>query len=103
MRKSRSLGPAEVDHRKSLSLLRATLESTADGVLVVDNLGKITTFNQQFAEMWRIPPKVLVSGSDDEALSHVLDQLKEPDRFRAKVRELYAHPGQESFDTIEFR
>jgi len=43
MKKSRSLGPAEVDHRKSLSLLRATLESTADGVLVVDNLGKIST------------------------------------------------------------
>ena len=47
MKKGRSLGPAEVDHRKSLSLLRATLESTADGVLVVDNLGKITTYNQQ--------------------------------------------------------
>jgi len=103
MKKGRSLGPAEVDHRKSLSLLRATLESTADGVLVVDNLGKITTFNQQFAEMWRIPPQILASGNDDDALNHVLDQLKEPDLFRAKVRDLYAHPGQESFDTIEFK
>src|SRR6266852_7346796 len=97
MRKSRSLGPAEVDHRKSLSLLRATLESTADGVLVVDNLGKITTYNQQFAEMWRIPPSILSSGSDDDALNHVLEQLKDPERFRAKVSALYAHPGQESF------
>src|SRR5215467_1257805 len=103
MRKGKTFGPAEVDHRKSLSLLRATLESTADGVLVVDNLGKITTFNQQFAEMWRIPAKVLLSASDDDALNHVLDQLREPDQFRAKVRELYAHPGQESFDTIEFK
>src|SRR6267142_2424232 len=102
MKKSRSLGPAEVDHRKSLSLLRATLESTADGVLVVDNLGKITTYNQQFAEMWRLPPRVLSSGNDEDALDFVLDQLKDPDQFRKQVTELYSHPGQESFDTIEF-
>ena len=103
MRKSKTFGPAEVDHRKSLSLLSATLESTADGVLVVDNLGKITTFNQQFAEMWRIPAQVLSSGNDDDALGHVLDQLKDPEQFRKKVAELYAHPNQESFDTIEFK
>ncbi|HET7201505.1 MAG TPA: diguanylate cyclase, partial [Burkholderiales bacterium] len=103
MKKGRTFGPAEVDHRKSLSLLRATLESTADGVLVVDNLGKITTYNQQFAEMWRLPPNVLSSGSDEDALDYVLDQLKNPDEFRAKVRRLYDHPGQESFDTIEFK
>jgi len=103
MKKSRSLGPAEVDHRKSLSLLRATLESTADGVLVVDNLGKISTYNQQFAEMWRLPPHVLSSGKDEDALNFVLDQLKDPDQFRNKVNALYSYPGQESFDTIEFK
>ena len=103
MKKGRSLGPAEVDHRKSSSLLRATLESTADGILVVDNLGKITTYNRQFAEMWRIPPAVLSSGNDAQALDFVLDQLKDPGRFREKVRDLYAHPGRESFDAIEFK
>jgi diguanylate cyclase (GGDEF)-like protein/PAS domain S-box-containing protein len=103
MRRGKTFGPAEVDHRKSLSLLRATLESTADGVLVVDNLGKITTYNQQFAEMWRIPAQVLASGNDEDAINHVLDQLKEPEQFRAKVRELYDYPGRESFDTIEFK
>jgi len=103
MKKARNLGPAEVDHRKSLSLLRATLESTADGVLVVDNLGKISTFNQQFVEMWRIPPQILASGNDEEALNFVLDQVKNPDQFRRKIQELYSHPGQESFDTIEFK
>src|SRR6266702_209805 len=103
MKKGRSLGPAEVDHRKSSSLLRATLESTADGILVVDNLGKITTYNRQFAEMWRVPPAVLSSGNDAQALDFVLDQLKDPGRFREEVRELYAHPGRESFDAIEFK
>jgi len=103
MKKSRSLGPAEVDHRKSLSLLRATLESTADGVLVVDSLGRISTYNQQFAEMWRLPLQVLSSGKDEDALNFVLDQLKDPDQFRDKVSALYTYPDRESFDTIEFK
>src|SRR5438046_10682062 len=102
MKRSRSRVLAEVDHRKSLSLLRATLESTADGVLVVDNLGKISTYNQQFAEMWRLPPQVLSSGKDEDALNFGLDQLKDPDRFRDKVNALYPYPGQDSYDTIEY-
>jgi len=103
VKKSRGLGPAEADHPKSLSLLRATLESTTDGVLVVDNLGKITTYNQNFVEMWRIPPRVLASRNDEDAQQFVLDQLKDPDQFRQKVKELYAKPGLESSDTIEFK
>src|SRR5438445_7480446 len=103
MKKGRSLGPAEVDHRKSSSLVRAALESTEAGILVVDNLGKINTWNRQFAEIWRIPPEVLSFGSGAEALDFVLDQLKDPGRFREKVQEFYAHPGRESFDIIEFK
>ncbi len=103
MKKSKSLVPAEADHRKSLSLLRATLESTADGVLVVDNLGKITTYNQKFVEMWRIPQEVLSSGNAADGLNYVVDQVKEPERFLMKVQELYSQPPAESFDTIGFK
>src|SRR5258707_1273037 len=102
-REGPSRAPAGVAPRKALSLLRATLESTPDGVLVVDNLGKISTYNQQFAEMWRLPPQVLSSGKDEDALNFVLDQLKDPEQFRDKVNALYSYPGQESFDTIEFK
>src|SRR5258708_37217639 len=53
--------------------------------------------------MWRIPPQILASGNDEDALTFVLDQLKEPDHFRKQVKELYSEPSQESFDTIEFK
>ncbi len=86
-----------------ISLLRATLESTADGLLVVDREGRISTYNGQFTSMWRIPPEVLEARDDQAALAYVLDQLSEPDRFLSKVQELYATPEAESFDTLEFK
>ncbi|MBI5747172.1 MAG: diguanylate cyclase [Nitrospirae bacterium] len=87
----------------SLSLLRATLESTADGILVVNSEGKIESFNQKFVDMWRIPAPVAASRDDNQALAYVLDQLKDPEGFLAKVRELYSQQDAESFDVLEFK
>jgi diguanylate cyclase (GGDEF)-like protein/PAS domain S-box-containing protein len=89
--------------RNTLSLLQATLDSTADGILVVDNMGKITGFNNRFAEMWRISDQLLASRDDSEAIAYVLDQLINPQDFTAKVEELYTRPESESNDMIEFR
>jgi PAS domain S-box-containing protein len=93
---------AEEQARRAASLLAATLDATADGILVVDLDGKITAFNRRFAEMWQIPKEVIDSRDDDRALEHVVDQLNDPGAFLAKVRELYATPSAESFDVLGF-
>ncbi len=94
---------AEENLRNTLSLLGATLESTADGILVVDQQGKIVSFNRKFVEMWSIPDDILDSRDDQRALEFVLGQLKEPAEFLAKVKELYASPEAESYDLLEFK
>jgi PAS domain S-box-containing protein len=94
---------AEQSMRRTASLLQATLDSTADGILVVDSDGKISAFNRRFVEMWEIPQEVIDSRDDDQALAFVLGQLSDPDGFMAKVRELYAHPLEESFDILGFK
>ncbi|MFN2634238.1 MAG: PAS domain S-box protein [Thermoanaerobaculia bacterium] len=93
---------ADEERSRSLSLLEATLESTADGLLVVDTDGKIVSYNRKFVEMWKIPESVVASGDDARALAFVLDQLKAPDSFLKKVRDLYDHPDSQSFDWLEF-
>jgi hypothetical protein len=93
----------EAELERYLSLLRGTLETTADGILVVDEAGRIATYNRQFVEMWRIPEEVVASRDDDRAIEYVLDQLIDPAGFQAKIKELYAHPNAESYDVLEFK
>ena len=94
---------ARNDLGESLSRLEATLESTADGILVVDAEGRIVNSNAEFARMWRIPLEVMDKGDDDLAIRYVLDQLADPDAFLSKIQELYDNPESESYDVLEFR
>ncbi len=89
--------------KKTLSLLNASLESTADGIFVVDQQGKITSYNQNFVNMWNIPPDLLESGENERVINYVLPQLKNPEEFFASIKELQSHPARESFDMIEFK
>jgi PAS domain S-box-containing protein len=93
---------AENEREQALSQLRTTLDATADGILVVDMNGKIVLFNKRFAKMWKLPESVLNSQDDSQIVALVIDQLKNPDAFLAKVKKLYADFVAKSFDTIEF-
>jgi two-component system, cell cycle sensor histidine kinase and response regulator CckA len=94
---------AEESNIRSLALLRATLDSTADGILTIGSDRQILSFNEIFVKMWRIPSDLLAANSDDLAIEWVLEQLKTPEHFLAKVRDLYDHPLAESFDVLEFK
>lgn len=87
----------------SLSLLRSTLESTTDGILVIDRNGKVTDYNQNFLKMWRIPQSLAETKDDSKLLEFVTDQLTDPESFLKKVNDLYLNPEEESFDVIEFK
>jgi two-component system sensor histidine kinase/response regulator len=98
-----ALKRAEEEAKSTLSLLSATLESTADGILVVNMEGKMAVFNRKFVEMWHIPDEIVASRDNSQALEFVRDQLKEPEKSLAKVRELYAQLDVDSHDLLEFK
>ena len=87
----------------SLSLVHATLESTADGILVADGAGKAINWNRKFMLMWRIPSAVMETGDERRMIELAEEQLKDPKQFAAKIEELYGHMEMESFDLLEFK
>ena len=88
---------------QSLSLLNATLESTADGILVVDRKSRVASYNSKFVEMWRLPREKIASGEADKIFPLAMEQLKDGKEFLAKVRDLYEQPEAESHDFLELK
>jgi PAS domain S-box-containing protein len=85
------------------SLLATALESTADGLLVVDRGGRFVAYNRKFVQMWSIPDSIMEGGRDEEALEYVLSQLQDPDGFLTRVRELFGRPDAAGVDVLEFK
>jgi signal transduction histidine kinase len=86
---------------EAASLLRATLESTADGLLVVDREGRVRAHNRRFAQMWRLSSELVATDDDRTLLGSVVALLEDPKTFRERVDDLYARPDTESFDRVD--
>jgi PAS domain S-box-containing protein len=84
-----------------LAMLRATLESTTDGILVTNASGEVTGFNQNFVDLWRLPQEVMDTRQHGQLLDFTSRQLKEPEKFRARINEIYASSPPQSFDLLE--
>lgn len=93
----------EQDLVNSHSLLQATFQATADGILVVSNNGKISGYNNRFAKMWHVPDEIMKESDDTKLLAFVSDQLKDPETFLGKVEEIYKQQNISTFDVFEFK
>ncbi|GAB3663092.1 ATP-binding protein [Ramlibacter alkalitolerans] len=82
------------------ALLRATLEATADGILVVNPRFEILLRNRQFLRMWKIPQR-LAQAQTQELLPYIRDQLKDPEQSMRQLDALFRSPDAEGFAAIE--
>ena len=91
----------EEDLTKSLSILGATLESTADGILVTDQVGVVVQFNQPYQNIWGIPDAE--SRHARYAFNLILKELESPATFLLRIKGLRADPDLESHDILELK
>lgn len=91
----------EQELENSLSVMRATLESTADGILVVGQDEKITDYNQKWVEFFNVTQSILASHDDQELMKFITSKTKDPEGFERKTRELIANPNLEGLDLFE--
>jgi PAS domain S-box-containing protein len=75
--------------RRTEDLLRGTLESTADGILVVNEKGRISHMNNRFAKIWDISENICRQQIDEELLEHISSMLEKPSDFLNKLQAIY--------------
>jgi PAS domain S-box-containing protein len=94
---------AEDKIRLSNVILSTQQETSPDGILIVDESGKILSFNRKFKEIWEIPQDIIDSRSDEQALSFVLGKLTDPQEFLSRVKYLYEHREKKSHEEIQLK
>ncbi len=93
----------ENEVERSASLVSATMETTSDGLFVVDRAGKIISYNQKFLDMWFIPETVIEERDEEVLMAYIEDQLENREEFIQKLNSIKSTPEKESFDVLEFR
>jgi PAS domain S-box-containing protein len=86
----------EIDEERSVedvlartaSQLRATLESTGNGILVIDWQGRIASMNRLFSTMWGVPQELLLAHDDAAILDFVFSRAVDDGVIRQRVREV---------------
>ena len=94
---------AEEELRSKTAFLEAQVNSSIDGILVVDGDRKTSLQNQRFVDLFKMPQHLADTGSDRDRLRWVTGTIKDPKPFVQKVHYLYAHPSEISFDEIALK
>jgi PAS domain S-box-containing protein len=93
----------EEELKRAYRLLHATLDATAEGILVMDERGKIADFNRSFLEIFRVPREVADRRDPDELLAFLLQQVKDPGRVAKRLMGLHARSDEASMDLVELQ
>ncbi len=83
------------------TLLEAQLNSSIDGIIIVNSQGKKILQNQRAIDLWKIPQHIADNEDDNLQVQHVMHMTKNPEKFVNEIKNLYAHPEVKSFDDVE--
>lgn len=90
----------EWEARRAVTLLESTLDSTADGILVIGQDGRILTWNQRFVDMWGIPTELMSREEDDQLIELLVDRLVDPAAFLQTLAAVHEHPEAETVEVL---
>ncbi|PQJ96023.1 sensor domain-containing protein [Chromatium okenii] len=93
----------ENELEKLVAELRATLESTADGILVTDLDGAIRGFNQGFAEMWNLPNNLLTERDDVGVYGWMARSVIDASAYAGRMTAISCDPLLEASDVLMLR
>jgi diguanylate cyclase (GGDEF)-like protein/PAS domain S-box-containing protein len=97
MRKQRRV---EYELENRLAELSATLESTADGILVSDLNGDIRNYNRHFALLWAVPEALLIKRDNLALNTHLARQVCDSAHYQQRLQEISDHTLRETRDVL---
>lgn len=100
MRDLRQQRRAEDELERLLAELRATLESTADGILVTDLNGDIRNYNRNFAALWDVPEDLLLNRNDRALYTHLASRVVDFGSYEKRLLEIAHSPLVETSDVL---
>jgi signal transduction histidine kinase/DNA-binding response OmpR family regulator len=83
------------------AFFEAMVNSSLDGMLVVQTDGTKILQNARFNELMGIPQEIIDNPDDQAQLAFVISRTKEPGPFAERVAFLYSHPAEISRDIVE--
>ena len=94
---------AEQELRGKTAFLEAQVNSSLDGILVVDNQGKKVLQNQRMIDLWKIPPSIAEEKNDEKRLEWCVKMTANPVQYAEKAAYLYAHPNEINREEITLK
>ncbi|AKQ69908.1 sensor protein [Myxococcus hansupus] len=94
-----SPAPESLEHMNSV--LRATFDSIAEGVIVVDLNKRVTAFNKRFLDIWGLTEEMMEERDAEPVLVRAARSVKNPEWFTSRIRQRFEPSAQEDVDTVE--
>ncbi len=92
---------AEEELRGKTAFLEAQVNSSIDGIVVVDQNQEMSLQNQRFVDLFKLPRHIADEKDNQNRLRWVADLTTNPEQYVKAVRRLYAHPEEISRDEFE--
>ena len=103
MRDLRDQRSTEEQLENRMSELRATLESSGDGILVLNMAGDVRHYNRRFVELWNVPPDILDQHDDAALAKHMGACVKDEVDYQARLKAISDDPEVECSDVLLLR
>lgn len=89
----------ELKIKETLSTLDLVLDSTEEGILIVDKNNNIVKINQRFIELWKIPQEIVKQASLNELIKHCISLIKLQDAN--KIQRIIANKNDTNVHLLE--
>jgi PAS domain S-box-containing protein len=88
---------------ETIALLRATLEATHDGILVVDLHRRVLLYNRQYLEMFGLTADAIKRDGLDGIVAALAPEIEDVEALLETSRRMFAHPDREIRDVVRFK